>query len=119
MERTKRSEKRQRSEGVFIRLTEKEKKEAQEKAKEVGLALGAFGREQMLGKKTARSVKKPAPWLTQIDKLSYELNMIGNNLNQLARAANMGKEIDAELLKAIREETGKIYLEFNKALERL
>ena len=95
-----------RSETYGLRLSPKEKSELEDRAERAGLSLAEYLRRRALGK----------PVRTRVDKeATHELNRIGVNLNQLARAANAGKleavsdraEAAIEELRALIEELGQ------------
>lgn len=78
-----------------LRLSPKEKEELEARADRAGLSLSEYLRRKALGK----------PVKTKVDgKALKELNRIGVNLNQLARAANRGDLLlDGQAKEAIQE----------------
>ena len=86
------SEKRQRTKLVMIRLTPRELAEVEEAASRAGLTLSSYGRAQMLGALPPRSVRRPPVEKELLAKVLGQLGKAGSNLNQVARAANLGKE---------------------------
>lgn len=45
---------------------------------------------------------------TNLRELVYEVNKIGNNINQITKLANQSKEIGQEQMKALKEQTDEI-----------
>lgn len=78
-----------------LRLSPREKEELEQRAEKAGLSLSEYLRKRALGK----------PVKTKVDgKALKEMNRIGVNLNQLARAANRGDVlIGGQVREAIRE----------------
>lgn len=103
----KKSEKRQRNRVLAIRMTDAEHALALELAAEKGLSTAAYFRLRALGEIGERAQTRPRPDRQMLAALSVELqrlsaahNMLGSNINQIARVANMkGEEgIDDERL---------------------
>ena len=72
-----------------IRFTESEIEQIEKKLKEHNLSFSEFARNAILGKKINSKISI---------KLVYEINKIGNNLNQIAKRVNTLKKIDNEVL---------------------
>jgi uncharacterized membrane protein YgaE (UPF0421/DUF939 family) len=82
MKKEKKKEKRETE--IKIRLTDKEKDELRTLAKEEGLSVSEYIRKHTLKKQAERELK-----MEMERQLIYELNRIGNNLNQMARGINI------------------------------
>jgi hypothetical protein len=82
--------KRQRTEQMVVRCTPEERAELEARAVRAGLAVGAYLRQQALGGSGPRARRRPPVDADALLLLEGQLGRIGNNLNQLARAANAG-----------------------------
>jgi len=92
--RPKKPEEERRSLTHGLRLSPQEKEELEARADRAGLSLSEYLRRRALGKKIQ----------TQIEgKALKEMNRIGVNLNQIARAANRGDLVDQQAREAIKE----------------
>ena len=81
---------------VTIRFTDDEYNQLKTKADELGISLSTYIRKKTLGNRGKISSK--------CDKeLLYEINRIGNNLNQIAKHCNTTKIIDKVVLKSLAE----------------
>ena len=101
------SEKRQRATGpVLVRLLPEERATVEEKAATAGLSLAAYGRACMLGDAGPRAKRRPPVERELLARTNGELNRVGNNLNQIARALNRGRddELDPYGLRAASRE---------------
>lgn len=93
-----------------IRVTEAERIDLETKAEAAGLELSAFVRARLLSAQIApRATPLEASLLT-------ELNRVGNNVNQIARALNRGRDEDPHhishvmgLLSTTLEQIGRRY----------
>ena len=91
---------------VTIRLTQEEYEKLKEKANTLGITTSAYIR-KILGNREKV--------LTKCDKeLLYELNRIGNNLNQIAKHCNINKSVD----KLVLQELVAIEQQLQKLLEQ-
>ena len=70
--------------GICLRLSEKETQALKEKAKQCGLSKSAYLRRLILD----QPIKARPP--EAIHELYVEINRIGTNINQIARACNAG-----------------------------
>lgn len=80
-----------------MRVTPAERMQAEEQALDLCLSLSDYGRQRILGHRI-RSRRASVH-----DALLLELNRIGVNLNQIARAANSGQRLPDDLPAAIEE----------------
>lgn len=86
------SEKRQRTKMTMVRLTPAELAQVEEAASRAGLTVSSYARAQMLGAPPPRSVRRPPVEKELLARILGQLGKAGSNLNQVARAANLGKE---------------------------
>lgn len=93
------SDKRQRTRLITFRVTDEEYALYQERASRSGLAVGAFARATGLNEAGPRARRRPPVDHVAIRQLLGELGRVGNNLNQIARALNVGEDIDLALLR--------------------
>jgi len=77
-----------------IRFSEIEYKKISEKIEKAEIDFSTFARSAILRKKIKMPVEK---------KVLYEINRIGNNLNQIAKYVNTKKVIDKIVLKKLIE----------------
>jgi len=77
--------------GEFARL--------EAKAAEAGMSRGSYIRAAALGDAGPRARRAPTVEKALLGAAIAELNMVGSNINQIARVLNMGKEHDDELLR--------------------
>ena len=97
--RKARSENRQRQKRFFVRVTDEECAAITAKAEASGLSIAGFLRACALGKVTANT-KRCVPYdCVILERTIVELRRVGNNINQIARAANMNQPTDAAKLR--------------------
>jgi hypothetical protein len=97
------SQKRQRMKGVRAAVTDTEYTALVERARASGLSTGAYLRACALGDKGPRALHRPPVERELLARSIAELNKIGSNVNQIARALNSGNcvvpdEIEAAML---------------------
>jgi len=86
---------------VTIRLTQDEYDKLYQQAKALDITLSQLLRKKILGNRERLA--------TKCDKeLLYEINRIGNNLNQIAKHCNINKSVDKLVLKSLVEIERKI-----------
>lgn len=90
------SEKRIRDGQLTIRLSETERAAIDAAAERAGVTPGSYARQVLLGGPQPRQVRRPPAGRAELARLLGELGKVGSNLNQLARAANSGKEVYTE-----------------------
>ena len=88
------------SEGEFIRL--------EARAADAGLSRGSFIRASALGEAGPRSRRRPTIEKELLGAAIAELNRVGNNVNQIARSLNIGKDVDEEFYAATGEELRRV-----------
>lgn len=97
----RKSDKRQRTEVLFARVTPEEKSAVVARADRAGMATAAFMRALALGDPGPRARRTPPVNHIALRQIVADLGRIGNNLNQLARGMNMGEAPEvAELREA-------------------
>jgi len=110
------------SQAIQIRVTSGEKERALEAARKLSLRLGTFGRLAMMH--VAGAPTRDEYEALGIDGLINRLDRVGNNLNQLARAANRGGIImsdrDRRVLTELESElaaTKELFLAWREAVK--
>lgn len=78
-----------------VRMTPAELAYVEEQAAAAGLPVSDYVRRRALGGRVAGRRAQAD------DRALYELNRIGNNLNQIAHAANIGRAVEGRLSDAI------------------
>lgn len=99
------SENRQKQARIIFRVTPEERATLQQAAGGSGLSVGSYIRVSLL--KTAvqtRSRRRPLADVAALSMLYGQLNKIGGNINQIARAANSGESPERAALEAMRAE---------------
>lgn len=95
----RKSDKRQRTETLFARVTPEEKSAFVARADRAGMASAAFMRALALGDAGPRARRRrPVEHQALVQALA-SLNRVGNNLNQIARNTNRGMDIDVPQLR--------------------
>jgi hypothetical protein len=79
-------------------LTDAEAGLLEARAAEAGLSVASFLRASALGDAGPRARRAPTIEKQALGAAIAELNKIGSNINQIARAANIGKEFDDAFL---------------------
>jgi len=108
----KKSDKRQRTETLYARVTPDEKSAFNARAQRAGLASAAFMRALALGEPGPRAQRIPPVDHVALRQLLAELNRVGNNLNQLARGMNTGEVPEVAALR----EAASSYLAIRDAI---
>jgi hypothetical protein len=85
------SDKRRRIRQSLVRWTEEEFNAIAAKADKAGLAVAAFMRAAALGDAGPRAQRRPPADKQVLREGLGQLGRVGNNLNQIARALNIGK----------------------------
>ena len=88
------TEKRARTDHLTIRLTPEERAAIDRAAERAGLMTGSYARQVLLGAPAPRQVRRPPVERRELARLLGLFGNIGSNLNQLAKSANSGDEID-------------------------
>jgi len=94
------SEKRQRQRLIQVRCTDAEFAAIQARAHLAGLYAGTYLRAVALGAPGPRALRRTPVDRKELARLLGELGRVGNNLNQIARALNVGNEAPSEELLA-------------------
>jgi hypothetical protein len=85
-----RKENRKRNKLIQFRCDDAEFAQAKRRAQRAGYTVGAFARACILDGPGPRAQRLPPTNKAELVKLHAELNKIGSNLNQMARAMNSG-----------------------------
>lgn len=112
----RKSDKRQRTEVLFARVTPDEKSAFMARADRAGMASAAFMRALALGDPGPRARRLPPVNHVALRQIVAELGRIGNNLNQLARGMNMG---EAPEVPELREAAAALIAARNAIFEAL
>jgi len=99
---------------IEIRLTKEEKKMIQEYAKSDRFTISDYIKQMALKKAV---VSNRVEYTTDLRNLNFELNKIGNNVNQMAKHFNSKREMDTQDFKAF-QGTMAAYLEKMTVVER-
>lgn len=92
------SQARRRNRGIYVACTEEERDAIMGKAADAGLSAGGFLRACALGRVTSGTKRRPPIDREVLEKAIAELRRVGNNINQIARAANMNEPTEAARL---------------------
>lgn len=95
----RKSDKRQRTETLFARVTPEEKSAFVARADRAGMASAAFMRALALGDAGPRARRRRPVQHQALVQALATLNRVGNNLNQIARNTNRGMDIDVPQLR--------------------
>ena len=97
----KKSETRQRTKGVYIRLTPSELERLDSLAQAAGLKRAAYTRQKALGDAGPRAQPQPRADRRELATVLGQVGKIGGNLNQLAHKANIDGfgAVDPDALK--------------------
>lgn len=88
------SQKRGRTKSISAACTPEEYAEIKARAEAAGLSAGGFLRACALGQVTAGTKRRAPADRAILEKAIAELRRVGNNINQIARAANMNEPTD-------------------------
>ncbi|HVZ10140.1 MobC family plasmid mobilization relaxosome protein [Rhodopila sp.] len=99
----RKSEKRQRTAQLFVRLTPEEKAAFLDRADKAGMASAAFARAALAGDAGPRAQRRAPVNAQMLRQVLGHLGRVGNNLNQIARHLNRGRpdDMDEALLAAL------------------
>jgi len=98
------TETRKRSRVVGIRMTDAEYERTEADAAKDGLTLASYGRLKMVSEPQTRTRRRPRADVAALSKACGELNRIGGNINQIARAVNLGEQpCGADITQAMAE----------------
>lgn len=78
-----------------LRLSEAEAVEIEARQQAAGISFNAYACACMLGDSGPRRRRRPTVERAALAAATAELNRVGNNVNQLARAINRGRDADA------------------------
>jgi hypothetical protein len=110
------SEKRQRTAILNVRLTPEEKAAISAKAAAAGLDAAAFIRRQAIDTPGPRTRRRMAVDVAELARARGALGYVGNNLNQIARAVNVG---GAEALLDERRDVATALARLNSLMDEI
>lgn len=87
-----------RTRGKMVWLTDAENSQLAARAAEAGLSAAGYLRASALGDAGPRARRAPTVEKQALGAAIAELNRVGNNINQIARALNIGKDYDDAFL---------------------
>lgn len=102
------SEQRKRHRRLPTRWTESEFAELTQRADSVGLSRNGYIRLKTIGEAGPRSQKVPRAGTKDLAKLLAEVNKIGSNINQIARAMNRGRPLEQEFAQTLVDRVRKL-----------
>ena len=102
------TEKRRRQKRITPRLTDGEYALITAAADRAGLTVNSYARAQILAKPATRARRVPPVNRTELARLLGLVNLLGSNVNQIARQLNSGRDAEeigelAATLRAVRE----------------
>jgi hypothetical protein len=100
------SEKRQRTHVARIRLDDAERGKLEELASASGLSVGAYLRAAALKSAGVRAKPRPSVDRELLARANADLNRVGNNINQIAHALNIGLDPPSAIAEAMQELRG-------------
>ena len=112
-------------EGVRIRLTKLEKRLLTQRSKREGyLTLSDFCRAKLVKKREIRKTEASREFIQVTQKLDYELNKIGVNLNQVAKRLNTHpvyqfSQADREVFRQVLLELRQCFSILQKYMDRI
>jgi hypothetical protein len=112
-------------EGVRVRMTELEKKLLLRRSKKEGyLTLSSFCRAKLVRKRETKKIEASKDFVQITQKLDYELNKIGVNLNQVSKNLNTHpvyqfSNSDREVFKAALQELKNCFTILQKYLDKI
>lgn len=89
-----------------LSLSDVESELLKQKASEYGISRTDFLRQLIV---SGGVQNRPKVDLEMYGKIQYELNRIGNNINQIAYVANLNKAVDESKLDVIRKQLDEIW----------
>jgi len=95
------SETRKKAYLVTSRYDADEFAELEEAASKAGLTRASYQRVQSLSKPKTRSTRRAPIEKELLAKVLGQLGKVGSNLNQIARAAHLDREVEAEVVAAL------------------
>jgi hypothetical protein len=112
-------------EGVRVRLTKLEKRLLIKRCKQEGyLTLSDFCRAKLVKKREIRKTEASREFIQATQKLDYELNKIGVNLNQVAKRLNTHpvyqfSQTDREVFRQVLLELKRCFSILQKYMDRI
>ena len=112
-------------EGVRVRMTELEKNMLLRRSKKEGyLTLSSFCRAKLVRKREIKQIEASKDFVQITQKLDYELNKIGVNLNQVSKNLNTHQvyqfsNSDREVFKTVLQELKNCFAVLQKYLDKI
>lgn len=112
-------------EGVRVRMTGLEKKLLLQRSKKEGyVTLSSFCRAKLVRKREIKKIKASKEFILATQKLDYELNKIGVNLNQVSKRLNIHtvyqfSNADREVFKEVLQELKNCFSVLQKYLDKI
>jgi hypothetical protein len=107
----------EKTEFIGVRVTPEGLKAIKQKAEKAGISPSRYVREVALGELPQDGANfSKYDRVEALQGLKKELNMMGNNLNQIARIANQSGQVNDERVTAIRKELHRLKMEILKSL---
>jgi len=112
-------------EGVRVRMTELEKKLLLRRSKKEGyLTLSSFCRAKLVRKREIKKIEASNDFVQITQKLDYELNKIGVNLNQVSKNLNTHQvyqfsNSDRDVFNAVLKELKNCFTVLQKYLDKI
>ena len=97
-----------RAKGKMVWLTEAENAALEARAAASGLSVASYLRAAALGEAGPRARRRPTIEKELLGTAIAELNRVGNNVNQIARMGNIGKDIDPGFYAATGDELRQV-----------
>lgn len=113
-----RSETRQKTSVIGVRVSPEERHEIDKAAEEAGLTVGSFLRSIALKKARTMPRKRPALDVLLLGQILGQLGKVGNNLNQIAKRLNERKGVGQERIILALKELSTLKEQLVKELRR-
>ena len=112
-------------EGIWVRVTELEKKLLLQRCKTEGyVTLSGFCRAKLVKNRETRKIEASQEFIEITKKLDYELDKIGVNLNQVSKRLNIHtvyqfSQTDREVFKQVLQELKNCFSVLQKYLDKI
>lgn len=112
-------------EGIRVRVTKLEKKLLLQRSKKEGyLTLSSFCRAKLVRNREIRKIEVSKEFIQITQKLDYELNKIGVNLNQVSKRLNIHtvyqfSNTDRDVFKQVLQELKNCFSVLQKYLDKI
>lgn len=99
-----------------VRVTDAELAHLENAASASGVSVTEYRRDLYLSGGKPKRAKKSQPLIKLLSQLLVELNRIGNNLNQIARQINRGRDHDPHHLDGVLKELMDVVIKIGRRL---